>query len=268
MDKISIIVPTKNEEKNIENCLKSIKNQSYKNTEIIVVDNNSDDKTKGIAKNYTDQVFNAGPERSSQRNFGAKKSTGKYLLFIDADMIISNHLVEECIQICKINRKLIGLYIPEKIVGEGLWIKVRNFERSFYNGTVVDAVRFMNRGPFMEVGGFDNNLIACEDWDLGIRLNKIGDFGIIDAPLYHNEGKFDITKYLNKKNYYIRDLKDNYQKKWSRNNHILKKQFGIYYRFIGIFIEKGKWIKLLTHPVLSILMIYLRFRLAINYIQK
>ena len=48
---MSVIVTTKNEEKNIENCLQSINNQTYKNIELIVVDNFSDDKTVEIAKN-------------------------------------------------------------------------------------------------------------------------------------------------------------------------------------------------------------------------
>ena len=70
---VSVIVTTKNEEKNIANCLKSIKNQTYKNIEIIVVDNNSDDRTKEIAGKYTDKVFNHGPERSALRNLGAER---------------------------------------------------------------------------------------------------------------------------------------------------------------------------------------------------
>ena len=76
---VSIVVTTKNEEKNIENCLNSIKNQNYPQNkiEIIVVDNNSIDKTKQIALRYTDKVYNFGPERSAQRNFGVKKSKWK-----------------------------------------------------------------------------------------------------------------------------------------------------------------------------------------------
>jgi len=56
-DLVSIIITTKNEEKNIENCLKSIKLQTYSNIEIIVVDNNSSDQTKEISQKYTDKVL-------------------------------------------------------------------------------------------------------------------------------------------------------------------------------------------------------------------
>lgn len=75
MIKVSVIVTTKNEEGHITNCLKNIKAQTYPQDkiEIIVVDNNSSDKTKEIAKEYTDKVYNCGPERSAQRNFGVRK---------------------------------------------------------------------------------------------------------------------------------------------------------------------------------------------------
>lgn len=64
--KVSVILTTKNEEKHIGNCLKSVKKQAYPRDEIeiIVVDNNSTDKTKEIAKRYTDKVYNFCPERS------------------------------------------------------------------------------------------------------------------------------------------------------------------------------------------------------------
>jgi glycosyltransferase involved in cell wall biosynthesis len=78
---VSIIITTKNEEKNIGNCLESILRnielKDYRNIEIIVVDNNSTDQTKEIARKYTKKVYKFGPERSAQRNLGAKKARGK-----------------------------------------------------------------------------------------------------------------------------------------------------------------------------------------------
>jgi glycosyltransferase involved in cell wall biosynthesis len=79
---VSVIITTKNSEKYIKECLYSIKKQSYKKIESIVVDNNSIDHTKEIAEKYTKSIYNKGPERSAQRNFGAKKTKGDFLLFI------------------------------------------------------------------------------------------------------------------------------------------------------------------------------------------
>ncbi len=100
---ISVIVTTRNEERNIENCLKSIKSQTFpqEKIEIIVVDNNSTDRTVKIAKRYTDKIYNIGPERSAQLNFGVKLAKGTYILFPDADMILSENVISECVEKCE-----------------------------------------------------------------------------------------------------------------------------------------------------------------------
>jgi glycosyltransferase involved in cell wall biosynthesis len=91
---VSVVITTKNEEKNIKNILKSIEIQSYKNIEIILVDNYSSDKTKEIANNFNVKTYDCGNERSAQRNFGLKKSKGELALYLDADMILTPGLIE------------------------------------------------------------------------------------------------------------------------------------------------------------------------------
>src|SRR3989338_3629701 len=94
---VSIILTTKNSEKYIRDCLQSIKDQTYKNIEIIVVDNNSSDNTKQIASELAAKVYNHGPERSAQRNFGVKKAKGEYILYLDSDIILSKNVVKDCV---------------------------------------------------------------------------------------------------------------------------------------------------------------------------
>ena len=144
---VSIIITTKNEESNIENCLKSVKFQSYKNIEIILVDNFSGDKTRKIAKKYTNKIFLKGKERSDQRNYGIKKSRGEFILYLDADMIITQNLIKECINFMN-KKKIDGIFLKEKILGKSLLNKIRDFERDYYNGTYIDAIRFFNSGMF------------------------------------------------------------------------------------------------------------------------
>ena len=263
---VSVVMTTKNEEKNIENCLRSIKAQTFKKIELIVVDNFSEDKTVEIAKKYTTKVYFKGPERSSQRNYGAQVSSGEYLLYLDADMILSPTVIEDCVEKCEIDR-VDALYVPERIVGEGFWIKVRDFERSFYTGTVVDAVRFIRKDLFERVEGFDESLIGPEDWDFDRRIRKIGRTGIINAALYHNEGSFNMKRYLKKKNYYSNGIK-NYVRKWGSNDPETKKQIGVWYRLMVVFVEKDKWKKLIRHPLHMIAMYCLRLRVALGYLQS
>ena len=170
-NQVSVIITTKNEEKNIKNCLVSVKSQTYKNIEIIVVDNYSKDKTLSIARKYTQNIYSKGVERSDQRNFGIKKSKGRYILYLDADMIITPKLIEYCVQeIQEPNIK--GLFIEEQIIGKGILSKVRNFERSYYNETSIDAIRFFDKDIIKNFELFDNKIIGFEDWDFSIRFNE------------------------------------------------------------------------------------------------
>jgi len=129
---ISCIINTKNEEANIASCLESITKQSLQDFEIIVVDNNSSDRTKEISRQFTDKVYNKGPERSTQRNFGAKTSKGKWLLFIDADMVLEKGILEACLNLVKKDPEIKAVVIPERSYGIGFWAKVKSFEKSLY----------------------------------------------------------------------------------------------------------------------------------------
>jgi glycosyltransferase involved in cell wall biosynthesis len=261
-----VVITTRNEEKNIENCLRSIREQTFKNIELIVVDNFSEDKTVEIAKKNGAKVYSKGPERSSQRNYGAQVSSGGYLLYLDADMILSLTVIEECLEKCE-RDKVDALYIPERIVGEGFWIKVRDFERSFYTGTVVDAVRFIRKDLFERVEGFDESLIGPEDWDFDRRIREVGRTGIINTSLYHNESSFNMKGYLKKKNYYANGIK-NYIRKWGPDDAETRKQTGMWYRLMGVYVENGKWKKLARYPLFMIAMYYLRLRVALEYFRN
>lgn len=295
---VSIVITTKNEEKNIENCLKSIKYQTYLNIEIIVVDNFSSDRTKEIARQYTDLVFDKGPERSAQRNFGMiEKSNGDYVMFLDADMIMAPNVVEKCIT--KIHQEsYLALHIPEIVLGKKFFSKVRRFERTFYNGTVIDGARFFKKDEFVKVGGFDETMSGPEDWDIDKKLQvssskyQVKGIGLLDfeqnndietwplykfikergvdpkdfgAVIYHNEAEFDLGKYLNKKGYYAKSF-DTYIAKWGKEDPDIKKQLGFYYRFVGVFIENGKWKQLLAHPLLTLGMYFLRGLVGLKFL--
>ncbi len=259
---VSVIITTKNEERNIINCLKSIKKQSYKNIEIIVVDNNSTDKTKQFTRKFTKKVYNKGPERSAQRNYGVSKSKGSWILYLDADMILSRNVVKDCVN--NIKTRIVGMYLPEIIIGDSYWSKVRRFERSFYDGTVIDCVRFVRKSVFNKIGGFDLNLTGPEDWDFDKKVRNEGGVLLVNEPLYHNESEFNISNYLCKKAYYSNTM-NVYVKKWGPDDGDIRRQLGAYYRLFKVFVEDGKWRRLLRNPLLALGMYYLKFRVGFNY---
>lgn len=267
---VSLTITTKNEEKNIGRCLTSIKKQTYPRIQIIVVDNHSGDKTKTIARKYTREVYNLGPERSSQRNFGMlKKSRGRYLMFLDADMTLSPLLIEKAV--LKLEKEgLGGLYIPEVVIADSFWAKVRQFERSFYNATVIDCVRIIRKSIFVKTGGFDPLLIGSEDWDLDKKIRQISRVGLLEskaALIYHHESQFNLLKYWQKKKYYCQSF-NRYKSKWGENDPDVRRQFGFFYRYLGVFLEKGKWRRLIKHPLLGLAMYFLRISVGLLYLWK
>ena len=299
-ERVSVVITTRNESRNIGNCLESIKAQSYppELVEIIVVDNASTDDTKAIAAKYTDKILDKGPERSAQRNFGFTQASGELFMFLDADMILSATVIER--SVAKLRRDgLCALYIPEIVLGKGFFPTVRRFERSFYDGTVIDCVRIFTREAFEATGGFDESLTGPEDWDFDklIRAHcRVGvlseyDFDRVDAYvqtlpdsdftprltgyelfsrddtplLFHNEAAFDLWRYLTKKTYYGGSF-EAYMAKWPKDDPDLARQFGAPYRFFGVFLENGRWRRLISHPRLAFGMYLLRFLVGFMFI--
>lgn len=265
---VSIIIPTYNSERTLEKCINSIENQDYDGTiEIIIIDNFSIDNTKIITNKFRTKFIEEKSGMSKARNIGAKQVNGKYILNLDSDMYLSSRVISECVNMLETDRAKIALYIPEKIIGKGFWIKIRNFEREFYNSTCIDAIRFVRTEIFREIKGFDESLLGGEDWDFDRRIKKKGLTDIINSHLCHDEGKFTISNYLNKKKSYTGTL-DRYVKKWGEKDAIVKKQLGVEYRLFGVFIENGNWKRLIVHPILSICMSMLRFMVGFQYLKE
>jgi glycosyltransferase involved in cell wall biosynthesis len=294
---VSVVVTTKNEEGNIETCLRSVAAQTYAPTEIIVVDNASTDRTKEIAHRFTDRVYDAGPERSAQRNFGMLRvARGTYVMYLDADMVISPGLVKACVD--RMSRgDCVALHVPEIVLGRRFFSRVRRFERRFYDGTVVDAARFFRRDVLAEVGGFDETITGVEDWDLDKAIKNVGATAFLDANaasslthpdewelapfirqagvdpsayggvVYHDESEFNLGKYLRKKRYYTSWLAA-YEQKWGRDDPDIAKQLGPGYRLFGVFVEDGKWRRLLRNPTLASGMYFLRAAVSASYLLR
>ena len=249
---VSIIVPTFNEEKNIERFLISIKNQNFKKIETLVVDDGSNDKTVDIAKRYSNDVYErTHEERSVQRNFGASKAHGDYLLFLDADMELSPEVIKDCVETIK-NLKVKVLTIPERTVGSGFLPEVRRFEREMYmEEPDYEVPRFFERNIFFKYGGYDKRLTGPEDYDLPYRIGKKNKIGRISEYIFHHEEGLTLKKQLSKKYYYAKSGAF-YASKHPRLTWV---QGTILFRRVYL----KHWRKFLQHPVLGISFIVVRF---------
>lgn len=260
--KISIIIATKNEEKNIGRLLKSLQKQTFKDFEIIIIDNFSEDKTTKISGKFTNKVFLKGPERTSQRNFGAQKSSGEFIMFLDADMELESKVLEDC-QKAMENRQTAGIVIEEISKGKTFLAKVKSLEKKLVSPQL-EAIRFFRLKDFNYIGGYDENLVSGEDWDLSKRIQKLGRLKHISSKIIHWENESIIAD-IKKKYYYSLHIQ-NYAQKHPFN---FKGQASISGR-LKILLKKPKII--LYHPLefVALLMLkaaqYLAYLLAL--IQK
>ena len=264
--KLSVVITTRNEAANIANCIHAF-DAVRGEVEIIVVDNGSTDATKRIAAELGAKVLDRGPERSAQRNLGWRTAAADWVIVLDADMILPEETIAEIFDCCRMQSNAVEAYwIPEVRTGSGIRVKARNFERSFYDGTCIDALRLFRKSVLEKTGGYDENLIAGpEDWELDIRVLATGArCEVLKNHLIHNEKQLTLKRMLEKKAYYSKSMAA-YQAKW-KGHPALKKQFGLYYRFLGVFIENGKWKRLITHPILAFVMYFERFMVGLTYL--
>lgn len=281
--KLSVVITTRNEAANIANCIHAF-DAVRDEVEVIVVDNASTDDTKKIAADLGAIVLDKGPERCAQRNLGWQMAKAEWVIVLDADMILPQETIKEMLGIAgrgqDLGRKTedgrpdlaskvsspLAYWIPEIRTGSGIRVKARNFERSFYDGTCIDALRLFHKSILEKTGGYDESLIAGgEDWELDIRILETGaKCAILKNHLVHNEKQLTLKRMLEKKAYYSKSMTA-YQAKW-RGHPALKKQFGLVYRFFGVFVERGKWKRLLRHPVLAFVMYFERMAVGLIYL--
>ncbi|MCL0034860.1 glycosyltransferase [Dehalococcoidia bacterium] len=173
---VSIIIPTYNSQRTLERCLNSIGRQTYKNIEVIVVDNGSVDKTAEIAQVCGAKVhILTDVERSKQINYGVKMAHGKYVYRVDSDFILDYDIVEQATARCEDEGyDAVSIFCsPDPTIS--FWAKVRKLEKDCYKGELLYAgARFFRKDVFEAIGGFRENLIAAEDYDLYHRLKQAG----------------------------------------------------------------------------------------------
>ena len=262
---LSVVITTRNEEANIANCIRAFDGFRDR-VEIVVVDNASTDRTKAIAAELGAKVLEKGPERSAQRNLGWQTAVSSWVVVLDADMILPRETVEEILRRTEGPSAVDAYWIPEVRTGSGLRVKARNFERSFYDGTCIDALRLFKRSVLEATGGYDETLIAGpEDWELDIRVLATGaKCEVLPSHLIHNERQLTLRRMLAKKAYYSKSMAA-YQAKW-KGHPALKRQFSVVYRYLGVFVENGKWRRLLRHPILAAVMYFERVMVGVTYL--
>ncbi|HSD98629.1 MAG TPA: glycosyltransferase family A protein [Patescibacteria group bacterium] len=210
---VSIIIPTRNSSIFLENCITSIKKQSYKKIELLIVDGNSTDKTLSIARKYHVRVLRYIPKVASgtfdapyKRNYGVKKAKGYYVYYVDADMELTKNVVKHAVIKCESGHD--AVILPEDSFGKGIWASAKNLERRCYWGdNKAEAPRFFKKSVWQKLGGLDASIGGGgDDWDMYQKtLEKGYKVGRIKDLVMHNEGDLKLWKLLKKRFMYGKD---------------------------------------------------------------
>jgi GT2 family glycosyltransferase len=221
---ITIIIPNKDNKETLKECLDSIKEQStYKNYEILIVENNSTkeetfdyyqtiDGKDGVRVLYWDREFNY----SAINNFGASKANGDYLIFLNNDItVITPDWMEELLGHCQ--RKEVGitgarLYFPDDTIQHaGIVMGIGGCAGNMFVGMKRAMTGYMHRAilqqdmsavtaaclmvkweTFQQIGGLDECLaVAFNDVDFCLRAREAGWLVVYDpyVEMYHHESK-------------------------------------------------------------------------------
>ena len=177
MPRISVVIPALNEEKFLPVLLESLKNQTFKDYEVIVADAGSKDKTLEIAHSYGARVVPGGMPGPG-RNRGAEVATGEFLFFFDSDVLLPNDFLEKAMR--EMDDRFIDLATCEFLPLSELTIDKAVFQLSNLivkmnqnlNPRAAGFCIFINRRLFNRVGGFDESVVIAEDHDLVERASK------------------------------------------------------------------------------------------------
>lgn len=203
MKKVSIIVPTYNNEKYIVDCLESICNQTHPCLDIIVVDDGSTDNTGNICDKFADKdkrikvIHTANRGVSSARNTGLDASTGEYIMFVDGDDWIEKNAVEYLLQTLETTKSdlcfSVKIFRNDSIQEHGDTLPAKSVYKStallqeHLNCTFgLSVCMILVRSSICKRVRFDETIFNLEDWDFNSQLLKnAATVTVVDYAFYH-----------------------------------------------------------------------------------
>ncbi len=204
---ISVIIPTYNRATFLRECIQSVLNQGYlqpaersSSWELIVVDDGSTDNTKDIVASLGDKViYSFRPHQgvSAARNFGLSLAKGDFIAFLDSDDLWKEDKIEIQMSFMKAFPRAKACYTEEIWIRRGVFVNPKKKHQK-YSGWIFDKVlslclislssALFRKEVFEEIGRFDNNFPACEDYDFGIRLAHRYPIYLLSRPLIIKRG--------------------------------------------------------------------------------
>lgn len=177
---VSVIIPIYNEEKIIADCLNSLKEQSWHNLEVIIVDDGSTDESSQIVKTFGFIMLKQNHKGPGQaRNLGAKRAKGQILVFVDADMTFEKDFVRDLVAPI-IKDQTIGTFSRNEMVKnqDNIWSVCWNINKNLPRDRMLPqdypgyapVFRAILKTEFNKVGGFEVSGQYTDDWSLSRKL--------------------------------------------------------------------------------------------------
>jgi glycosyltransferase involved in cell wall biosynthesis len=196
---VSVIIPCYNQAHYLKEAIDSVLNQTYKNIEVIVVNDGSKDHTAKICAAYKNNVRCIGVERvglPAARNIGVQFSKGDFIVFLDADDFLYPGAIELNLYFFSLNKKaafISGAY--DKIDNDGNYLnaitakskKDLNYLSLLQGNYIAMEAVVMYRRDLFFYFHFDTRLQSCEDYDLNLKISR-------RLPVFHHEKKIAVYR--------------------------------------------------------------------------
>jgi glycosyltransferase involved in cell wall biosynthesis len=218
-EKITIVIPSKNEENYIAHLLDSLITQEVGFTKIIIADC-STDKTRSVIDLYRPrlniEVIEGGPV-SLAKNRGAQLATTPYILFIDADVrFFKPTVIHDAVNVLEAeNLDLVGLNVKcydsdlRAQLGFAIFNVINNILK-YFSPFAVGAFMLTRRDKFQELGGFPEQFATSEDYFLS-RKYSVNKFRLVNHYFGQDSRRFRKMGYFGMSKYLIKNF-------WNRNN--------------------------------------------------
>jgi glycosyltransferase involved in cell wall biosynthesis len=200
MARVSVLIPTYNRLPKVKEAVSSVLKQTYQDFELWVVDDGSTDGTGEALKVFGDRikyVSQANRGVSSARNLGLRVSRGKYVAFLDSDDLWEPDKLEIQVGCMEANPQFPLCYTDEIWIRKGVRVNPKK-KHAKYSGWIFEkclplciispSSALMKRTLFEEIGGFDENLPVCEDYDFWLRVTCRYPVLFIDKKLIVKRG--------------------------------------------------------------------------------